>query len=110
MNIHVRLFACPAVAQDRVRALMGQEAMRLQGLFLPQFLYEQFDDRLVHDMAGNAFNAPTACAPLGSLLMVAAKIFEKDNHALDEFNGFEIDIMDMPTLDLHMCSDEPVRY
>ena len=66
----------------RVRLMLGREGLRVQGLFLPDKVLDQFPDSLLHDLAGNAFSGSTCMAPLGALMVMMARLFHVCPEAL----------------------------
>ena len=52
---------------------MGNEALRLQSIYLAEDVADRYSDALLLDLAGNAFNASTAMVGIIALLIVVAR-------------------------------------
>jgi len=52
--------------------MLGREALRFQGICLPDSHLDQFTEALMLDLAGNAFNTPSCAACMLTLLWTFA--------------------------------------
>jgi site-specific DNA-cytosine methylase len=58
----------------KCRALMGVEALQLQGMYFPRDVTDKFSNDLLSSLAGNAFEASCCAAMIFSSLQVLAKL------------------------------------
>ena len=57
------------------RFVIGREALRFQGICMPDDLCDKFDERFLHDLAGNAFSTTTCSAAVLTSLLVLAGLW-----------------------------------
>lgn len=60
--------------------MLGREALRFQGLVLPDALRDSCSQEVILDLAGNGFCASCMTCPLLALRMVAAYVHERQVH------------------------------